>query len=152
MDDQHEQHCRSRGRTVPPQSTGHVNDAMRAARVERLRRLCSNPATPVESIDEAYLEAITPELRAQAGVLYHQYGRGIILINVGATDPRTMASGDAIPALYVSERLRRTLGLWWSPDTSQSVRDYDPEHEMLIMVYHDTEAYFFHLNRCERRR
>lgn len=151
MDDQHEQGRRPRGRAVPPRSTDQPHGATTAAHVERLRRLCSDPATPLEWIDEAYVEAITPQLRAQAGALYQQHGRGIILINVGSTDRRRLASGDAIPSLYVSETLRRTLGVWWSPEMSQTVQDYDPEHKMLVMVHHDTEAYFFQLDRCDRR-
>ena len=151
IDDHHQQGRRPRGRAVPPPSTGQARDASTAAAVERLRRLCSDPATPVECIDEAYVEAITPELRATAATLYQQHGRGIILINVGTTDPRRMARGEAIPSLYVSETLRQTLGMWWSPEMRQTVRDYDPEHVLLVMVYHDTEAHLFQLERRDRR-
>jgi len=100
--------------------------------VERLRQLCRDPTTPLQRIDAAYVETIKPELAARAWELYQQYGRGVIVIDVGTTDLRHMASDDVIHSYYVSEALRRKLGLVCPAALRNALQDDDPQHEMLI--------------------
>ncbi len=151
MDRQHDEHHRPRGRVVPAQPTGSTPGAPPDAQVERLRQLCRDPTTPLQRIDAAYVETIKPELAARAWELYQQYGRGVIVIDFGTTDLRHMASDDVIHSYYVSEALRRKLGLVCPAALRNALQDYDPQHEMLIVVHHATAPHFFRLNRFDQR-
>ena len=150
MDHQPEQRCRRHGQPVQPSAVERTPIPGAAERIEEVRRLCADPTTPPWRIDEAYVEAIRPELVTKSQEFYGREGRGIILIDFGAGDLRHMAADDVIPCFYVSEAVRQQRGFWWPEELRRLVRDYDPVHEVIIVVHHDTSPPVFRRMRVDQ--
>jgi hypothetical protein len=150
MDQQSDRPHRPRGRAVPPPAVERVPIQGAGERIEYVRQLCADPTTPLWRIDEAYVEAIRPELVPRSWEFYRQEGRGIIMLDFGARDLRHMAADDVTPCYYVSEAVRRQRGVWWPEELCQMVLEYDPAHEMIIVVFHTTSPHVFRLMRVDQ--
>ena len=137
--DHHPEHRRRRhGRPVLSSAEERTPIPEATERIEAVRRLCADQTTPWWRIDEAYVEAIRPELVTTSRECYGQESRGMILIDFGTGDLRHMAADDVIPCCYVSEAVRQQRGLWWPEELHRLVQDYDPAHALIIVVHHDS--------------
>ncbi len=135
-----------RGRAVPPRPNWTVGGDTQQEREQRLKQLINDPRTPLRRIDEAYVELIRPMLVEKAWEFYQQEGRGVIVLDFGDTDLRSMKGG-TVSTFYMSEKSRQAAGQVWPEELGQAIHDYDPEQEMLVVAHHTTTPNLFRLKR-----
>jgi len=146
MSAEEKQKRRPRGRAVPPNATWTIGSGTPQEREEQLKRLISNPRTPLRRIDEAYVELIRPMLVQKAWDFYQQEGRGVIVLDFGDTDLRSMKDS-TVPTFYMSERKRQEDGQVWPKELGQAIHEYDPEQEMLVVAHHTVAPNLFRIKR-----
>lgn len=109
----------------------------------RLRQLLDDPASTAIDIVECYMRLLSPQLQMLARDGYRRDGRGLIEIDLRDIDLRNTRGG--LPIHYFPTE---DYDDDWPQEAFELIRSYEPDHEIVVLVYHDSGPMLFILDQA----
>ncbi|MBA3471140.1 MAG: hypothetical protein H0T53_16010 [Herpetosiphonaceae bacterium] len=121
--------------------------------IERARRLYDDPTTPDVLLERVWIEAQAPYLYPSAYRNYLKTGRGLLIIEIGATPARQLETHPPLlgyPSLTELEQGYDSIP--HRNEVLRRVRDYNPEQEfMMLVLTHKGTLGPFHVWKARRQ-
>jgi hypothetical protein len=103
-----------------------------------LRQLLEDPAADPVDLTECYVRVLSDQLLVLAAQGHKQSGRGLIEIDLRGIDLRNARGG--IPIHFFP---RADYGDDWPREAFEMMDSYDPNRELIALVFHDTGPMIF---------
>lgn len=103
-----------------------------------LRQLLEDPTTDPIELTECYVRVLSDQLLVLAAQGHKQSGRGLVEIDLRGIDLRSARGG--IPILFFP---REDYGDDWPREAFEAMDSYDPNRELITLVFHDSGPMIF---------